>query len=122
MQRSMIPIPLVSAAVAAVVSIACSSGSPSSSCSSIAGTWTFSGACGADVCVITQNGCATSLSCSGGAASYTGSVSGSDVSYSGKTSAGTAASCTGKLASDGTLSGTCTPTGMAACAFAGAKK
>jgi hypothetical protein len=73
--------------------------------------------CGADTCVITQSGCATQLACSGGSASYTGTVSGNQFSYTGTTAGGTPAMCSG-TANGGTMSGTCTVIGVP-CTFSG---
>ena len=88
-------------------------------CSSLAGTWTIAGACGPDLCVISQSGCTTHVSCSNGAASYAGSVSNNSFSYAGTTSSGVPASCTGTLAGS-SISGTCTVSG-APCSFTGTR-
>ena len=102
---------------------ACSSSSSDAgngSCSSIAGTWSTGGSCGPDVCVITQNGCNTSFSCGGGSRSYTGSVEGTSVSYSGKTVTGADGTCQGTLQGS-TISGTCSVQG-ATCDFNATKQ
>jgi hypothetical protein len=89
-------------------------------CASVAGTWTIGGSCGPDVCNITQNGCTTSLSCSGGAASYAGSIDGSSFTYTGTTADGDPATCTGTT-TPGKLSGTCTIDGGVTCNFTGSR-
>lgn len=109
--RKLILLPFVALAIAA-----CSGGD----CVDIAGTWTISGACGPDTCVITQSGCSTSFSCSGGSGSYTGSVSGSKVDYSGKSGTGVQGTCTGTV-SGNTITGTCTPQGLPQCSFTAKK-
>jgi hypothetical protein len=97
-----------------------SSSGSGGSCPNIAGTWRVTGACGSDSCVITQTNCSTNYSCSDGAASYTGSVSGNSVSYSGTSADGIPGTCTGTL--DGTtLTGTCN-TGDIMCAFTATKQ
>jgi hypothetical protein len=104
-----------------------SSGSSSSSsgagsaCDDIAGTWSVAGTCGSDTCVITQNGCVTSFSCSGGSVSYTGSVSGSTATFSGRNGAGIQGTCTTTVG-NGTMTGSCTPQGLPTCTVTAAKK
>ena len=90
---------------------------PPGACVDLAGTWGYTGTCGADVCTITQSGCVTQLACSGGAASYTGSVTGAQFSYAGTTGGGTPATCSGSLVA-GQMTGTCTISGVT-CAFTG---
>ncbi len=111
-------------ALAGALGFGCSSstdngGGGNGNCSNIAGTWGVTGSCGPDTCVITQNGCNTNFSCGGGTHSYTGSVSGSSVSYAGQTSGGVQATCSGTV-SGGTMSGTCSGAG-ATCSFSAAK-
>jgi hypothetical protein len=86
-------------------------GNGGGSCDSIAGRWVIGGQCGPDLCAITQNGCATTLDCSGGAASYTGSVSGSSLSYSGTAASGAPGTCTGTV-SGNTITGSCASAGV----------
>jgi hypothetical protein len=86
-------------------------------CANIAGTWGITGGCGADTCDITQNGCSTDLDCSGGAASYTGTINGNSFMYSGTTAGGTPATCTGTI-NGSQLSGTCNVSGFP-CDFSG---
>jgi hypothetical protein len=90
-----------------------------SSCSNIAGTWQISGACGADTCVVTQSGCSTNFSCAGGTVAYTGSVSGTSVSYGGKTATGADGTCAGTL-SGNAITGTCTSNSQT-CSFTAQK-
>ena len=79
-------------------------------CQNLAGTWVVSGTCGPSLCVITQSGCATNFACSG-ASSYTGTVSGDDVTYTGQTSSGAPGTC--QATTNGvTLTGTCTVEGL----------
>lgn len=113
---------VVMVGLAAAVSVGCggSGSSSSSKCTNIAGTWGVTGACGPDNCVVTQNGCSTNFSCGGGSHSYTGSVSGNSVSYSGQTAGGVPATCSGTV-SGATMSGTCSGAG-ASCTFAAAKQ
>jgi hypothetical protein len=75
-------------------------------CGNLAGTWGVDGTCGADVCVVTQDGCSTTVACSNGAASYAGSITGNDFTYSGTTASGIPATCNGTL-SGNALSASC---------------
>ena len=95
-------------------------GGGNAACGDMSGTWKISGSCGSDTCVITQSACTTSLKCSNGSASYTGSLADSDVTYSGTSGSGVPATCHGTL-SGSSITGTCTPTGGAACTFSAAK-
>ena len=88
-------------------------------CADLAGTWHYTGSCGTDTCVVTQTGCTTGLSCSGGAASYSGSVSGNQFQYQGTTAGGTPASCSGTATGD-MMSGACTVQGVP-CTFSGTR-
>jgi hypothetical protein len=91
-------------------------------CGNIAGTWSTSGTCGNDQCVIVQSGCNTNFECSDGAASFSGTVAGSDVAYAGTTALGTPGSCRGLLSGGGTtITGSC-QIGGAACTFTAKKK
>jgi hypothetical protein len=96
-------------------------GGGNAACSDMSGTFKITGACGSDTCIITQTGCTTSLKCSGGSASYTGSISGADFTYSGTSGNGVPATCTGTMVGTG-LGGTCKPTGGPSCNFAAAKQ
>jgi hypothetical protein len=87
-------------------------------CGNIAGVWAIGGVCGADLCTITQNGCAiTAVDCTSGAESTSGTLDGNDFSYTGTSGAGVPATCEGTLAGD-SMSGTCT-TAAGSCAFTG---
>jgi hypothetical protein len=91
-----------------------------SACENIAGTWATGGACGPDVCVITQTGCTTNFKCSDGNASYAGTINGRTVNYAGLTATGKKGSCTGTI--NGTsITGTC-QSGGAPCAFTAKKR
>jgi hypothetical protein len=90
---------------------------PTGACGNIAGRWGIQGSCGADICDITQTGCSTALNCGGGAASYTGSITGNNFTYSGTAGGGTPATCNGVLAGN-TMSGSCTVGGFP-CDFTG---
>lgn len=96
-------------------------GPPDVGCPDIAGEWQISGTCGPDVCTISQAGCEATLKCSNGASSYTGSIVGQKITYTGKAGNGVPATCSGTLAGD-TLAGTCTPVGSPPCSFAASKK
>ena len=72
------------------------------------------GDCGQDVCIITQTGCSTDFAC-GGAASYSGTVSGNHVDYDGHAADGTPGMCSGTVSGD-TITGTCTIMGFT-CGF-----
>jgi hypothetical protein len=91
-----------------------SGGSGGGSCADIAGTYSVSGTCGVDDCVITQSGCSVNFECDDGSASYTGTVTASTVSFSGVTG-----TCQGAV-SGGTLTGTCTGA-LGACTFSASK-
>lgn len=88
-------------------------------CENIAGTWTTGGTCGPDTCVITQNGCTTNFRCSDGAASYTGTVTGTSVAYAGLAN-GKPGSCRGTVKGR-TIAGTCQTAGVT-CAFTATKR
>jgi len=96
-------------------------GSPdasTSSCADLAGVWTISGQCGADLCTITQVGCAiTQLSCTSGAHSTSGTIAGDQFSYTGVSGGGLASTCSG-TANGNTLSGSCTVS-VTSCTFTG---
>ena len=94
------------------------SSSGGGSCTNISGTWTVSGDCGADTCVVTQAECSTNFACGGGSASYSGTVAGDSVSYAGRNAAGVQGTCQGTV-NGRTMSGTCMQQGSAAtCSFA----
>ena len=80
---------------------------PAAACTNIAGNWGITGGCGADTCVITQAGCSTELDCGGGAASYTGSITGNQFMYSGTAGGGVPASCSGTV-NGNLINGSCT--------------
>lgn len=88
---------------------------PSGSCVNVAGEWEVDG-CGGDSCTIVQDGCAAALDCDSGTASYSGSVSGSRVSFAGRNALGQQASCSATV-SGGAMSGSCTPQGLPSCSF-----
>ncbi len=90
-------------------------GGPAPSCSNVAGTWEVMGACGPDVCVITQTGCSTNFSCGSGSRALTGSVSGTSVTWSGDGPTGAPGTCHGTV-SGSAMSGTCN-TGGVMCDF-----
>ena len=96
-------------------------GGGNAACSDMSGTFKIAGACGSDTCIITQTGCQTSLKCSGGSASYTGSIAGADFTYSGTSGNGVPATCTGTMVGTG-LGGTCKPTAGPSCNFTGSKQ
>jgi hypothetical protein len=83
-------------------------------CANIAGTYTVSGTCGVDDCVITQSGCNVNFECDDGSASYTGSVTQSSVSFTGVTG-----TCQGTVAGN-TLTGSCTGA-LGMCTFSASK-
>jgi hypothetical protein len=89
-------------------------------CANVAGTWEVSG-CGDDECVIAQTGCSTSLDCDSGTASYSGSVSGSNVSFAGRNAAGLQATC-GATVNGSSMSGTCTSAGLPSCGFSASRQ
>lgn len=89
-------------------------------CADLRGTWRYSGQCGNDTCVIAQTGCATSLDCVQGSASYTGTVSGNGFTYQGTTAGGQPATCTGTV-NGGAMSGSCSVQG-APCTFTGIRQ
>jgi hypothetical protein len=95
---------------------------PQSGCASIAGTWFTEGTCGSDVCRITQNGCAiTQVTCDSGAHSTSGTINGSQFSYTGESGTGTPATCSGTL-SGGSFAGTCNINGLGTCGFNGQRQ
>jgi hypothetical protein len=95
-------------------------GSGPGACETIAGTWGIGGECGTEICVITQSGCTTVVSCQGGAASYTGSVDGDGFSYAGTSAEGVPSSCEGTI-SGNAMAGTCR-NAAGTCAFVGARE
>lgn len=86
-------------------------GGPGGSCSNVTGTWQVMGACGADVCIVTQTGCSTSFSCGSGTRALTGSVSGTSVTWSGDGPTGAPGTCNGTV-SGSAMSGTCNTAGV----------
>ena len=91
---------------------------PPAACGNIAGTWEITGASGADLCVITQVGCAiTEVDCVSGAHSTSGTLTGNNFSYTGVSGTGVPATCSGTI-SGNDIAGTCT-TGPATCPFTG---
>ena len=89
------------------------------SCPSIAGRWTTSGTCGSDSCEIAQSGCSiTQVTCTSGAHSTSGEISGNNFSYSGTGGAGAPSTCSGTH-SGSMISGTCTVDGGGTCSFSG---
>lgn len=112
----------VVAALAGALCSACSgnsNGSGSGQCLNISGTWSISGTCGLQSCAVSQTGCATNFTCTGGAQSYSGTVSGNTFSYSG-TVLGVAGTCSGTV-SGTSLSGSCAG-GGSQCTFSGTKQ
>jgi hypothetical protein len=85
------------------------------SCSNIAGEWGITGACGEDVCTISQDGCATSFVCDN-ARGITGTVESDAVSWDGETGPGIPGSCEGTV-NGNRIEGTCTVSGEV-CEFA----
>jgi hypothetical protein len=90
-------------------------------CSSFAGEWGVSGTCGADLCTITQTGCAAMFSCGGGVRSFSGTVSGDSATWRDARAGGITGTCTATLGGGGStfagsctldVGGTCTVTGM----------
>jgi hypothetical protein len=76
-------------------------------CANIAGSWSVGGSCGpTDTCEITQTGCSATFRCDSGG-SFSGSVTGNTVRWSGLDGDGAFASCTGSVAGS-SFSGTCT--------------
>jgi len=84
-------------------------------CANVAGTWEVDG-CGGDTCKIRQRGCSTSLACGGGAKSYSGSVQGDEVTYTGENVAGMTATCRATVRGD-TMKGSCSSAGLPSCRF-----
>jgi hypothetical protein len=104
-----------------LLSVACGGddgGNNPEDCDDIRGTWGVTGQCGADLCNITQNGCSIDLDCNA-ANSYSGSIDGSDVMFSG-TANGVDGDCTGSV-SGTTMSGTC-DTEFGPCDFSAVKQ
>jgi hypothetical protein len=116
---------LLAAGIAAVVCSACGSSSNdggAAQCIDISGTWTITGLCGIDKCVVSQTNCATDFACSGGTKSYSGTVSGSNFSYSGATIFGVTGDCSGTV-SGTSMSGSCSAnSGGGSCTFSGTKQ
>ncbi len=101
----------VGAALAAL-GLSCSSsdsGGGGGNCPDVSGTWTLSGTCRDTSCTISQNGCNVTLNCSPTGTTYTGSVSGSSISFG--DGSGT---CNGNLATK-TASGSCNEPGVGTC-------
>jgi hypothetical protein len=80
------------------------------SCADLSGTWVATGSCGVDDCVITQSGCSVNFACNDGAASYTGTVTQSSVTF-----VGVLGSCQGSVSGD-RITGTCTGS-LGACSY-----
>ncbi len=81
-------------------------------CADVSGSYVVTGSCDITACKVTQTGCTANFECNNGAASYTGSVGGSSVTFAGFTG-----TCQGVLSGD-TLMGTCTDTlGLATCQY-----
>jgi hypothetical protein len=85
------------------------------SCSDITGTWSVGGGCAPDTCTVTQSGCDTNFKCTSGAASFSGTVSGSNVTFYRGTS-----TCDGTL-QNGALGGTC-KAGSDSCSFTATRR
>jgi len=116
---------IIAIALSAVGSTACTVNNASSpgngkpgSCANIAGTYTISGSCGPDTCIVTQTDCNTNFSCSGGAGSYAGSVSGSSATFSGHDAEGVTGTCNVTV-SGTSFSGSCVPNGSPNCTVEG---
>jgi hypothetical protein len=92
-------------------------GDPDGECADVSGTWGFTGECGADLCQISQDGCAVDFDCD--ASAFTGTVDGDDLTLSGSAS-GVDGDCTGTIDGDG-MSGTC-QTELGPCDFAGVRQ
>lgn len=90
-------------------------------CPEVAGTWDVSGPCGADVCIVTQTGCAATLRCSGGSVAYTGTVNRTVLHYAGINSEGAYGTCEGSI-DGGTIEGTCATSGYPSCTFSASKR
>src|SRR5262245_18733142 len=84
-------------------------------CADVAGTWEVEG-CGGAGCRTRRRGCATSLECDGGVKSYTGSVSGHEVTYSGQNAVGITATCRATVRGD-SMKGSCSAPGLPSCRF-----
>ena len=89
--------------------VACGSDNNAPTCTNVAGTWTITGTCNVNSCVVTQSGCSISMACTGG--TFTGTVSGNDVTFSNSTAA-----CSGSGPGN-TASGTCATTAGTTCAW-----
>src|SRR5262245_16717687 len=69
---------------------------PPAAGASLAGTWLVSGACGGDLCTITQAGCSiTAVSCTSGARSTSGTLDGSRFMYTGFSGGNAPSTCNG---------------------------
>jgi hypothetical protein len=94
---------------------------PNPACTNLAGSWAMQGTCGSDVCTFTQSACAiTQLSCTSGAHSTNGSITGGQFTYTGVTGADVPATCNGSSAGS-SMSGTCNVVGNT-CTFSGARQ
>lgn len=108
----------------AIISALCaacgsSSNGGSGQCSNIAGTWTVTG-CGLTSCAVSQSGCSSNFTCTGGTKSTSGTVSGNNFSYSGITILGVTGTCSGTV--NGTsMTGTCSG-GGGSCTISGTKQ
>ena len=88
-------------------------------CADLEGSWEISGACGADLCTISQSGCAiTQVDCTSGAHSTSGDIDGDNFTYTGVSGGGLPATCSGAVTAGG-ISGTCTTEGLGNCSFSG---
>lgn len=98
-----------------------SDGGRAGSCADFSGTWQVDGSCGPDTCIVTQDAhCGTSIVCDSGVATYTGTVSGNQFTFSGTTPQGTPGSCRGTT--DGsTLQANCT-VAIGTCQLSGVKQ
>lgn len=91
---------------------------PSAACANLSGQWEITGQCGADLCTITQVGCAiTQVSCVSGSRSTSGDIDGASFTYTGTSGGGVPSTCSGSLVGD-ELQGSCTTT-AGACNFTG---
>ena len=94
---------------------------PPAACGNIAGSWDIGGTCGDDTCSFTQTGCAiTQVSCTSGAHSTSGDLTGNTFSYTGVSGGGVPADCDGTLTGN-TMAGTCDIAGLGTCSFDGTR-